>query len=117
VFDSVPDLTSESSFESIVFLDTRVIIDPGNRNLYTTLYTKPTDTRDFLHFSSAHPKSAKSKGPYGQFLRIQRVCMKNSDFVLESRRLLNDYLSRGYAKHLIEEHLNKAAQFSQDELL
>jgi hypothetical protein len=110
-------LTSEHSTESIVFLDTRVKIDPVNRNLYTILYTKPTDTRDFLHFSSAHPKSTKTKGPYGQFLRLRRVCTKDSDFVMESRRLVKDYMRRGYPKHLVEEHLNKAAQFSQNELL
>ena len=41
--------TTHTSVNEIEFLDTKVKIDPETRELYTTLYTKPTDTRDFLH--------------------------------------------------------------------
>ena len=60
--------TSEHSRHHVNFLDTTVHIDTVTNELYTTLYTKETDTRDFLHYSSAHPASCKTKGPYGQFL-------------------------------------------------
>ena len=105
-------LTCEHSRESVTFLDTRVIIDTLDRKLYTTLYTKPTDTRDFLPFSSAHPKSTKTKGPYGQFLRLRRVCTRDTDFVLESKKLVNAYIKRGYPNELIQGHLKKESQFS-----
>ena len=45
----------EKSTKSIAFLDTLVYID-DKRQLQTTLYTKPTDTHNYLHFKSAHPK-------------------------------------------------------------
>ena len=109
--------TLESSHQSIVFLDTRVVQDPVDNTLYTTLYLKPTDTRDFLQFGSSHPRSQKVGGPYGQFLRIRRICSRDWDFNLESRALLLAYLRRGYPKQTLEAALYKASKFSQDELL
>ena len=109
--------TEEHSLDSIVFLDTRVIKDPKIHTLYTTLYLKPTDTRDFLHFSSSHPRRQKTGGPYGQFLRIRRICTRDWDFNLEARALSLAYLRRGYPKSTLEAALYKAAQFSQDDLL
>ena len=47
--------TCNKSKSHVEFLDTRVIIDPQSNELYITLYTKTTDTRDVLHFTSAHP--------------------------------------------------------------
>ena len=109
--------TKEQSHHSIVFLDTTVIRDPVSNLLYTTLYLKPTDTRDFLHFSTSHPRSQKGGGPYGQFLRIRRICTRDWDFNLEARALFLSYLRRGYPKSKLEEALHKASQFSQDDLL
>ena len=62
-------LTCDYSSQSVNFLDTKVILDPNTKRLHTTLYTKPTDTRDFLHFTSAHPPHSKTGGPYGQFCK------------------------------------------------
>ena len=109
--------TMDKNLRTINFLDTAVIIDQNSRELYTTLYVKPTDTRDFLHYSSAHPATTKQKGPYGQFLRIRRICTKDTDFNREARALLFAYLKRGYPLNILEEHLQKASGFSQDELL
>ena len=109
--------TVEHNPDSIVFLDTRVKKDPRTHNLYTTLYLKPTDTRDFLHFASSHPRRQKTGGPYGQFLRIRRICTRDWDFNLEARALFLAYQRRGYPKSTLEEALYKASQFSQDDLL
>ena len=109
--------TKEHSPSSIVFLDTRVILNPKSQKLYTTLYLKPTDTRDFLHFSSSHPRTQKLGGPYGQFLRIRRICTLDWDFNLEARALLLAYLRRGYPRSTLEKALYKASSFTQDDLL
>ena len=50
------------SKQAVEFLDTRVIIDPDTKGLYITLYTKPTDMRDYLFHISAHPLSATKGG-------------------------------------------------------
>ena len=109
--------TSESSSTQLNFLDTMVKIDPETRNLFTTLYTKPTDTRDFLHYTSSHPKSCKNGGPYGQFLRLRRICTKDIDFNKESQSLIMAYLRRGYPLQILEDHYYKASKFQQSDLL
>ena len=65
--------TSCHSRQSVECLDTSVQIDPRTNVHYVSLYTKLTDNRDFLHFTSVHPLSTKWGGPYGQFLRLRRI--------------------------------------------
>ena len=69
---------SEYSEKEIPFLETKVCLEGGR--LYTNLYTKPTDANNFLHFESAHPSHCKKDIPYGQFLRLRRICSKDIDF-------------------------------------
>ena len=88
MFPSRPDLSaifayrnsSEVSTHSVNFLYTTVKIDSDN-TLYTTLYEKPTDAHLYLHYDSAHHSPCHSRGPYGQFVRIRRICSKNEDFI------------------------------------
>ena len=57
------NFTHEFSYTHISFLDTTVKINE-NRELYTTLCEKPTDTHLYIHYSSAHHAPSKTKGPY-----------------------------------------------------
>ena len=61
-------------------MDPNVIIDPATNELDTALYTKPTDTRDFLDFFFCPPIKHKKCVPYGQFLRTRCICTCNYDF-------------------------------------
>ena len=108
--------TSEVSENDINFLDTKVIIDE-HRKLYTTLYEKPTDTHLYLHYDSAHHGPCHTKGPYGQFLRIRRICSRNEDFIENGVNLIRYYLKRGYPFKQLKNHMLKACKYSQDELL
>ena len=54
------------------FLDTTVSLK--NRKLHTTIFTKPTDEQNFLHYQSEHPLPLKNSIPFGQILRIKRIC-------------------------------------------
>ena len=107
--------TYECSKEEIDFLDTTVKILP-DRSLYTTLYNKPTDTHLYLHYHSAHPHSVTTNGPFGQFLRVRRICTLNSDYQINGQKLIKYYLDRGYPLKPLENHYKKAARFSQDDL-
>ena len=71
--------TSEWSRNQISFLDTTVK-RATTGNLYTDLYTKPTDSNSYLQYDSAHPPSVKKSLPYSQFLRLRRICRNESDF-------------------------------------
>ncbi len=40
--------TAEMSTETVAFLDTRVRVDPVTNTVYTEMYTKDTDTQNYL---------------------------------------------------------------------
>ena len=106
----------EKSKKSIAFLDTLVYID-NNRQLQTTLYTKPTDTHNYLHFQSAHPKHLKQSLPYSQALRIRRICSQNSDLIIHSEKLKKQFKARGYKDTLVEEQIKKAVTINREDTL
>ena len=66
------------SNKEINFLDTIVCICRSN-TLITKLYKKETDRNAYLHYKSYHPSKLKENIPYGQFIRIKRICTNNND--------------------------------------
>ena len=88
-----------------------------NRMLYTTLFEKPTDTHLYLHHTSAHHGPCHTKGPFGQLLRIRRICAKNEDFITNGVNMIEHYLKRGYPLKSFKKHMLRAAKYSQVELL
>ena len=72
------------------FLDVDVRLNNGI--ISTDLYTKSTDSHNYLPWSSCHPRSTKTSIPYSQALRIRRICSEESDF---NRRL---YQLEGYLR-------------------
>ena len=102
--------THESSPTHIDFLDTTVKIN-DSREIYTTLYEKPTDTHLYLHYTS------KTKGPYGQFLRLRRICTYDSDFEQNSEKLIQYYQKRGYPEKSLRKHYQRASKYKPDDLL
>ena len=71
-------LTHELSHSQIDFLDTTFKVN-DSQQLYTTLYEKPTDTHLYLHYTFSHHNPCKTKGPYGQFFRLRRICTYDND--------------------------------------
>ncbi len=78
-FHDTIQFTAEYSTERITFLDTTVILD--GTTIHTDLYTKPTDTHQYLSPESCHPKHCTTSIPYSQSLRLRRICSRNEDFV------------------------------------
>ena len=74
-FHSTIKFTMEHSNSSIAFLDIKQHIDDQGK-IDTDLYKKPTDTNQYLHFTSSHPRHMKTGIPYGLALRICRICTK-----------------------------------------
>ena len=108
--------THEMSYTNIDFLDTTVKVG-HDRGLITTLFNKPTDTHLYLEYSSAHPQSVLTKGPFGQYLRLRRICTLDCDFEANAKKLSGYYLKRGYPFNSLKKHYLRARKFSQDELL
>ena len=48
--------------------------------LITSLFVKPTDRHQYLHYSSGHPEHTKRSIIYSQTLRLKRLCFLEKDF-------------------------------------
>ena len=75
--------TAEISTLSIDFLDITVKTNPSG-NITTTLYSKPTNSYNYLLYSSEHPRHILNGIPYSQFLRIRRICSEDNDFKMNA---------------------------------
>ena len=72
-----PDIqfTMNYSKNSVSFLDVRVI--KQQNNIITDIYHKPTDTKNYLLFSSHHPRHIKINLPYNLALRLVTIVSEN----------------------------------------
>ena len=108
--------TLEYSTTNLSFLDVMVIKDkPGN--ISTDLFRKPTDDRNYLHYSSAHLKSCKHGIPYSQFLRVRRICSDVKQFEHNAIEMARSFIIRGYPPGLIEAAIIRARRQNRDDLL
>ena len=78
-----------------------------NKSLQTDLYTKPTDSRSYLNFSSCHPNYTFSGNVYSQALRLRRII--NCDDRLSTRleELKVDFKKSGYPEKMLVKIMNK----------
>ena len=90
----------------IPFIDVMVTL-LGNF-LHTDLYSKPTDTFNYLHWSSCHPQYTKLSIPYSLVFRLVKICSPDAAL---TRRItdLNHHLKRRNFLHKhIQVAINKA---------
>ena len=108
--------TADISREKVHFLDTTVILNDDN-TITTDLYCKPTDTHNYLMYSSAHPTKCKDSIPYSQFLRIRRICSNIEDFDKHAITLATHFIRRGYPLQVIDESIINARRKDRHSLL
>jgi hypothetical protein len=93
--------TMESSDQGIPFLDT--MVRKEGTMICTDLYSKPTDSFDYLLYNSSHPQNCKDSIPYSQFLRVRRICSKIDDYEKHVINMSKHFLRRRYPIELLEE--------------
>lgn len=107
--------TMEASTEKVNYLDTTVHNKGGK--LEVSLYTKPTDTHSYLHYTSCHTKPCKEGGPYGQFLRMKRNNTNQADYEDTSQQLIHHYRRRGYPTDILQTNKEKADTRDRQDVL
>ena len=107
--------TSEWSHQQVSFLDTVIMI--RDDHIITDLYTKPTDSHNYLVYKSSHPQRCKDGIPYSQFLRIRRIRSDIQDFDIHVVTFAAHFLKRGYPLDLIKEAALKARETNRVSLL
>ena len=98
------------------FLDVEVSLDHLG-NIHTSLYTKPTDSHNYINYKSCHQKSCKNGIPYGQFLRIRRICSNDDDFIAKSKTMAYHFHLADYPDNLIQSSFERAFLQERDQLL
>ena len=84
--------------------------------LLMDLYTKPTDTHQYLHSTSCHPFYCKKSIPYSQTLRLSRICSDRGKFDERCKELSNWGCGRGYSRIMARDNISASNRFSRDEL-
>ena len=107
----------EYSKNQAIFLDLIIYKKLGTNKLFTTVYTKPTDSKSYLDYSSCHPTHNKCSIPYSQFLRIRRNCTEWCEFAKHSVELSSHLSMRGYPSDLIRDSLIKVCKLTQQDTL
>ena len=108
--------TEEISNTSINFLDI-TIAHNSQEKLTTTLYCKPTDSHNYLLYSSEHPRHILRGIPYSQFLRVRRICSNILDFRQNALMLSSHFIRRGYPSKLVHSAMRKAELQDRDILI
>ena len=92
----------DQSTSHIHFLDVTVSID-DQHSIQTDLYTKPTDSHNYLNYKSAHPRHCRDGIPYSQFLRLKRICSTEATFTHQCREMSKNFIRADYPPGVIRE--------------
>ena len=82
--------------------------------LTTDLFTKLTDTHQYLHWWSCHPRHCKSTIAYSRALRMRQICSKDD---ISERTWKNHLVNRGYDRAEVQHQINRATRVSRTEAL
>ncbi|XP_077155917.1 uncharacterized protein LOC143818518 [Ranitomeya variabilis] len=85
--------------------------------LSTTVFRKPTATNSLLLASSLHPKSTTNSIPFGQYLRIRKICSEDEQFEIQAKLLRNRFQNRGYNRRVIQKGYWRAKNTPRQQLL
>ena len=107
--------TAKYSGHQTDFLDALVKLKNGH--IETDLFTKETDTHQYLHFSSCHTYHTKKGIPYGQALRLRRIISDNTRFESMCGELRGWLLDRGFDAGMTDVQIDKAKVKNREELI
>ncbi len=124
IFNSIdPNIqfTVESSHEinrisgGIPFLDVEVYLKDGR--ILFDLYSKDTDTYNYLPFSSSHPRHCSRNIPYCLARRIIAFVSEDQNVSKRLHELKMRLTNKGYPSNLISEGIRRAKLLSRHDIL
>ena len=80
----------------------------------TDVYHKLTDTHQYLNFKLCHPHHVKKAIPYGQALRLKRICDLEDVYKNREKELKGFLWKRGYKKGFVEEQICRVNCLDRD---
>ena len=98
--------TCNYSKECVQFFHVSVSVD-NTSSITTDLYVKPTDTYQYLLATSCHPNHTKRSIPYGQVLRILRICSSKESAKLRCTELVDSLAMRCHNKRKTNKQIER----------
>ena len=107
--------TIDKSRTRLSFLDTQVTNQNGT--LLTDIYYKPTDTKQYLLYTSCHPKHIRNSIPYNLARRLKMIVSDEALLITRLEALKTYLLKQKYPPALIEDSLRKVKALNRKDLL
>ena len=107
----------EYSEKQINILDVLVTKSDSSEKLCSRLYTKLTDTHQYLHASSCHQAVYKISIAYGQEIRLKRICSDENDLQWKLVSLESWMVHRGYRAEKVRPEIQKINLIDRANLL
>ena len=76
-------------------------------SLVTSLFTKPTDSHQYLYATSCHGSIYKKSISYGQAIRTKRICSNELDLQRKLLDLESWLTDKGYKSEIIRPEIQK----------
>ena len=113
-----PDIkfTVNASQKQLSFLDVLVIITNGTK-VSTDIYSKPTDTKNYLLYSSCHPRHVKIGVPTTLATRLKTIISDEKVLKIRYHELKQDLKKRGYPIKVIDHGIRIADAKNRECLL
>ena len=99
--------TIEYSEKQINFLDVLVTKSESGEKLCSSLYTKLTDTLQYLHATSCHQAVYKNSIAYVQAIRLKRICSGENHIQRKLVSLESWLANRGYRAERVRPEIQK----------
>ena len=96
------------------FLDVMIIKE--GKKVFMDIYSKPTDSKRYVSFTSNHPKHWLKNVPFSLALRICMIAEKDSLKEIKLKELETLLLEQHYPERIIKAGINKALKIPQNEL-
>jgi len=108
--------TFDISEHSVNFLDMTIQLNNDN-SITTTIYQKPMNKHEFVHYNSNHPRHLLKSLPYSCGLRIKRTCSDEQVQRLELKKLMSKFMNRGYPTNILDNAMVKLEAINRADLL
>ena len=109
------NFTAKWSYRPVSLLDVKIILNEGH--LTMDLYTKPTDTDQYLHQQSCHPRHCKATIAYGQAFHLRRTCSLEEDYPWSVEELKLHLVNQGHGEMEIQRQIDRANKISRKQAL
>ena len=109
--------TLDKSRTPLPFLDSCTLLTNENGKLQTGIYYKPTDSKQYLLYTSCHPKHTRNSIPYKLARRLKTIISEDSTLLVRLEELKTFLLKQKYPSSLIDDSIAKIKALKRSDLL